>query len=89
MTTGHLKDEIVLFHLTTRERAERFMRDVASERLSTLQEDEFDVLVGILLGPDPDDLAHLLRDVQDWLDVSCCDLIPYELDGRSYYLTAR
>lgn len=43
-------------------------------------------MVGVVLNPDADDLAMLLRAVQAWLGGVNLAAIRFELDGRTYVL---
>ena len=80
--------EIVLFELPSIRLAERLLAHVSSDRLSWLQDREDAYIVGVLLDPDPLDLALLLRSVQSWLERLELAAIRFEVDRRVYALEA-
>jgi hypothetical protein len=43
-------------------------------------------VVGVLLNPDEDDLAHLLREVEAWVGKRGLLAVRFEVDGRTYVL---
>ena len=82
-------DEVVLFELPTARAAERLLVHLSPHRLAWLQSGDRVSIVGALLGPEADDLAQLLRSVQEWLERIGFAAIRFELDGRIYALEAR
>jgi hypothetical protein len=81
-------DEIVLFELPTRWWAERLLSYVAPCHLAWLQGGDEAAVVGVLLNPDEDDVARLLRAVHRWVTRSGIAAVRFELDGRTYVLEA-
>jgi hypothetical protein len=43
-------------------------------------------VIGVLLNPDEDDLARLLREVEAWVEQRGLLALRFELDGRTYIL---
>jgi hypothetical protein len=84
-------DEIVLFELPTRWWAERLLSYVAPchRAWMQMQGDDEATVVGVLLNPDEDDVARLLRAVHRWVARSGIAALCFELDGRAYVLEAR
>jgi hypothetical protein len=82
-------DEIVLFELPTKWWAERLLSYVAPCHLAWMLSDDDASLVGVLLNPDEDDVARLLRAVHRWLVRSGIAALRFELDGRTYVLEGR
>jgi hypothetical protein len=80
--------EIVVFELPTKLWADSLMASLASDRLTWLQDGESWSAVGVLLNPEADDLAVLLRSAQAWLDRSGLAAMRFELDERMYVLEA-
>jgi hypothetical protein len=81
-------DEIVLFELPTRWWAERLLSYVAPCHLAWMQSGDEATVVGVLLNPDEDDVARLLRAAHRWLARSGIAALRFELDGRTYVLEA-
>jgi hypothetical protein len=88
MSSERTITEIVLFELPSIQLAERLLAHASSERLSWLQDREDAYIVGVLLEPDPLDLALLLRSVQSWLERMQLAAIRFEVDRRVYALEA-
>ena len=80
--------EIVLFELPSIRLAESLLAHASSDRLSWLQDRDDAYVVGVLLEPDPPDLALLLRSVQGWLERMQLAAIRFEVDRRVYALEA-
>jgi hypothetical protein len=79
-------NDVVFIELPTRTAAERLLAALRPRRFAWLQSSRATAHVGTLLSTDVDDLAHLLRSVQAWLQRSGLALLSFELDGRSYLL---
>jgi hypothetical protein len=82
-------DETVLFELPTARAAEQLLAHLSPHRLAWLQSDDPISVVGVLLGPEADDFAQLLRSVQEWLDRIGFAAIRFDVDGRIYALEPR
>jgi hypothetical protein len=82
-------NEIVLFELPTKWWAERLLSYVAPCHLGWMQSDDDATVVGVLLNPDEDDVARLLRAVHRGVGRSGIAALRFELDGRTYVLEAR
>jgi hypothetical protein len=86
--------DVVFIELPTRTAAERLLATLRPRRFAWLQSSRTTAHVGTLLSTDVDDLAHLLRSVQAWLQRSGLArlqrsglaLLSFELDGRTYEL---
>jgi hypothetical protein len=79
-------NDVVFIELPTRPAAERLLASLRPRRFAWLQSSKATAHVGTLLSTDVDDLAHLLRSVQAWLQRSGLALLLFELDGRTYVL---
>jgi hypothetical protein len=79
-------DDVVVIELPTRTAAERLLTTLRPGRFAWLQSSRATAQVGTLLSTEADDLAHLLRSVQAWLERSGLALLLIELDGRTYVL---
>ena len=66
----------------------RLLAHFGSRRLAWLSSTGSALVVGVMLHPDTQDLAVLLRDIQDWLSRVPLGALPFELDGRMYVLEA-
>jgi hypothetical protein len=79
-------DDVVVIELPTRTAAERLLATLRPGRFAWLQSSRAEAQVGTLLSKDGDDLAHLLRTVQAWLERSGLAVLLFQLDGRTYVL---
>jgi hypothetical protein len=79
-------NDVVFIELPTRTAAERLLASLRPGRFAWLQSSNATAHVGTLLSTDVDDLVHLLRSVQAWLQRSGLALLLFELDGRTYVL---
>lgn len=86
MHFGPALNEIVLFEVPDAQSARGLFAYVAPRRLAWHQRADEGSIVGVVLNPDADDLALLLRAVQAWLDGVNLAAIRFELDGRTYVL---
>jgi hypothetical protein len=79
-------NDVVFIELPTGTAAERLLASLRPRRFAWLQSNKATAHVGTILSTDVDDLAHLLRSVQAWLQRSGLALLLFELDGRTYVL---
>ena len=79
-------DDVVIIELPTRTAAERLLATLRPLRFAWLQSSRATARVGTVVSTEADDLAHLLRSVQAWLQRSGLALLLFELDGRTYVL---
>jgi len=86
MHHGPALNEIVLFELPDTQSARRLFTYVAPRHLAWHQTGDEEAIVGVVLTPDADDLALLLRAVQAWMEQVRLAAIRFELDGRTYVL---
>jgi hypothetical protein len=77
-----------LFEVPDRSSARRLSR-LLSPRPTTFGHRQDVDLVFVDFGDDSDDLAVLLRDVQEWLAEEGLDSIWFVLDGRTYLIQPR
>jgi hypothetical protein len=89
MDFDFLLDDVVLFELPTFEDVEAFSHHLRSRWPGWSDADEHTWLFTVnLLGGEPDELAQLLRRVQDLLAELGLPAIRFYLDGRVYGLYA-
>jgi hypothetical protein len=86
MQFGPALNEIVLFEVPDAQSARGLFAYVAPRRLAWHQRADEGSIVGVVLNPDADDLALLLRAVQAWMEGVSLAAIRFELDGRTYVL---
>ena len=79
-------DEIVVFELPAPDCARRLVHHLEQARLAWVQTGDAASVVGALLLPEDDDLAVLLRSVEEWMGLESLFAIRFELDGRTYVL---
>jgi hypothetical protein len=80
--------EIVLFEVPNSRFARELFAYVAPKHLAWHQDGDDGWVVGVVLNPDVEDLALLLRAVQAWIEERNLAAIRFELDGRTYVLEA-
>jgi hypothetical protein len=78
--------EVVEFEIPSFEDATRLCRRLAPDWFTWVESYDGLRLVIVMLVPHADDLAALLRTVQEWGRQKGADAIPFELDGRRYVL---
>ena len=86
MDYGPSLSEIVLFEVPANRFAKQLFDYVAPKHLAWQQSEEEGSVVGVVLNPEADDLALLLRAVQAWIQRLNLAAIRFELDGRTYVL---
>jgi hypothetical protein len=79
-------NDIVLFEVPARGGATRLLAELSSSRLAWVERGDDVSVVGVLLAPDDDDLARLLRTVESWAERSGLPALRFEVDGRTYVL---
>jgi len=79
-------NEIVLFEVAARSGATQLLAQLSTSRLAWMERGEEVSVIGVLLNPDEGDLAHLLREVEAWVDNRGLIAVRFELDGRTYVL---
>ena len=79
-------DDVIFIELPTCKAAEDLLTALRPGRFAWVQRSDAITQVGALLSTEADDLAHLLRRVQAWLEGSGLALLLFELDGRTYLL---
>jgi hypothetical protein len=79
-------NEIVLFEVPARSGATQLLAELATSRLAWMERGDDVSVVGVLLNPDQDDLAHLLRSVEAWVEKRGLLEVRFEVDGRTYVL---
>ena len=67
MTGGNSLNEIVLFEVPARSGATQLLAELSTSRLAWMERGDDVSVIGVLLNPDEDDLAHLLREVETWI----------------------
>ena len=77
-------DDYLLFQLRRVEDAHDLWCLVQRERAAWVHHTENDIYVVVSLRPDPDDLAVLLRTVEDWVGERGLPAVMFELDGRPH-----
>jgi hypothetical protein len=80
--------DIVLFELPSRFWADRLLQRVHETRLAWLEPGNDTSIIGVFLRGEPNDLALLLREVQQWLAAAHLVAIRFEVDERTYVLDA-
>jgi hypothetical protein len=88
MTAGSWSDAVA-FELADVPLSTRLAERLARRRNVILSAERQDVMVVLAeLGPEPEDLIGLLREVEGWVEEEAVCAIRFELDGRAYVLTA-
>ena len=78
--------DIVLFEVPGRLGAADLLRELASSRLAWIGRNAGAAVVGVLLNPNVDDLAVLLRRVEHWAADRGLVALRFEVDGETYVL---
>jgi hypothetical protein len=86
---GTALSEFVEFEIPCFEDATRLCTRLGVDWFSWVQTCDALRLVVVMLVPDADDLAALLRCVEEWGRQSALDAISFEVDGRRYALDTR
>ena len=86
MIGGNSLNEIVLFEVPARSGATQLLAELSRSRLAWMERGDDVSVVGVLLNPDEDDLARLLRDVEAWVGTRGLLAVRFEVDGRTYVL---
>ena len=86
MIGGNSLNEIVLFEVPARSGATQLLAELSTSRLAWMERGDDVSVIGVLLNPDEDDLAHLLREVEAWVEKHGLLALRFELDGRTYAL---
>jgi hypothetical protein len=79
-------NDIVLFEIPGRSGATELLAELSSSRLAWLEQGDDVSVVGVLLNPNDDDLACLLRGVEKWVEHRGLLAIRFEVDGETYVL---
>ena len=79
-------DDVVLFEASCR--PELLCHHLRAERLVWSHFRDGVELVVAVLGPEPEDLARLLRTAEEWVAVQELGSMGFEIDGRRYTLHA-
>jgi hypothetical protein len=79
-------DDVVLFEASCR--PELLCHHLRAERLVWSHFRDGVELVVAVLGPEPEDLARLLRAAEEWLAEQELGSMDFEIDGRRYTLRA-
>ena len=79
-------NDIVLFEVPGQSRATELLAEVSSSRLAWMEQGDDVSVVGVLLNPNDDDLACLLRSVEKWVEQRRLLAIRFEVDGATYVL---
>jgi hypothetical protein len=79
-------DETVRFALSTHLDAFELCELLGPHRLCAVEFEDLGWHVCAAFGPDPIDLAVLLREVERWAADRQIDEVPFEVDGRPYVL---
>ena len=79
-------NEIVLFEIPAQSGATELLAEVSSSRLAWMERGDDVSVVGVLLNPNDDDLACLLRAVERWVEQRGLLAIRFEVDGGTYVL---
>jgi hypothetical protein len=79
-------DETVLFALATHVDAVDLCEHLEPGRIAAVEFEDLGWRVRAAFGPEPRDLALLLRDVESWGAGRTIDEIPFLVDGRTYVL---
>ena len=86
MISGNSLNEIVLFEVPARSGATQLLAELSTARLAWMERGDDVSVIGVLLNPDEDDLARLLREVEAWVGKRGLLALRFELDGRTYFL---
>jgi len=76
----------VLFEVPGKSRATELLAEVSSSRLAWMEQGDDVSVVGVLLNPNDDDLACLLRSVEKWVEQRRLLAVRFEVDGATYVL---
>ena len=79
-------NDIVLFEVPGQSRATELLAEVSSSRLAWMEQGDDVSVVGVVLNPNDDDLACLLRSVEKWVEQRRLLAIRFEVDGATYVL---
>jgi len=79
-------NEIVLFEVPARSGATQLLAELSTSRLAWMERGDDVSVIGVLLNPDEDDLARLLRAVEAWVEKRGLLAVRFEVDGRTYAL---
>jgi hypothetical protein len=79
-------NDVVLFEIPGQSGATELLAELSSKRLAWLERAEDVAVVGVLLNPNDDDLACLLRAVEKWVEERGLLAIRFEVDGGTYVL---
>lgn len=79
-------NDVVLFEIPGQSGATELLAELSSKRLAWLERGEDVAVVGVLLNPNDDDLACLLRAVEKWVEERGLLAIRFEVDGGTYVL---
>ena len=86
MISGNSLNEIVLFEVPARSGATQLLAELSTARLAWMERGDDVSVIGVLLNPDEDDLARLLREVEAWVGTRGLLALRFEVDGRTYVL---
>lgn len=86
MIGGNSLNEIVLFEVPARSGATQLLAELSTSRLAWMERGDDVSVIGVLLNPDEDDLARLLREVEAWVGTRGLLAVRLEVDGRTYVL---
>jgi hypothetical protein len=78
-------NDIVLFEIPGQSGAE-LLAELSSTRLAWMERGDDVTVIGVLLNPNDDDLACLLRAVEKWVEQRGLLAIRFEVDGGTYVL---
>src|SRR3954469_10893909 len=84
MDIDHWIDDVILFEPSCR--PELLCHHLRAERLVWSHFRDGAELVVAVLGPEPEDLARLLRTAEEWVRDQELGSIDFEIDGRRYTL---
>ena len=79
-------NDIVLFEVPGQSRATELLAELSSSRLAWMEQGDDVSVVGVVLNPNDDDLACLLRSVEKWVEQRRLLAIRFEVDGATYVL---
>ena len=79
-------NDIVLFEVPGQSRATELLAEVSSSRLAWMEQGDDVSVVGVVLNPNDDDLACLLRSVEKWVEQRRLLAVRFEVDGATYVL---
>jgi hypothetical protein len=79
-------NDIVLFEIPGQSGATELLAELSSSRLAWMERGDDVSVVGVLLNPNDDDLACLLRGVEQWVERRGLLAIRFEVDGATYIL---